>query len=491
MSGGTIQVLLIDGDEHDQAVTRQLLCSGDYGSFWVTAESSLEAALAVLRGGEFDVVLLDLALPDSDGIESFRSVAEQSPDTPIVVLSGARNEKAGMQAVREGAQDFLVKGEADECAIARALLFAVMRTQADIDRRRREEQELADFFQNAPIGIHWVGPDGRLLRVNEAQLELLGYLRREMLGRHISDFYADAEVIEEILRRLCRGETLNGYPARLRCKDGSVRHVLIDANVLFEHGQFIHTRWLNRDITKLKHAERASILQTCLVNAVAEFDSVKDVLESIIQTVCDTLTWEFGAFWVPEPESQLLRCLVSWQQPGARVDEFKLMSERIRLARGVGAPGRVWAGGRPVWIPDIVEDPNFPRAACARACGLHAAFAVPVKAGTQVLGVIEFCNREILQPDRELLVTLAVVGSELGQLMQRKHAEETLKVTLEEFSESNRELRRFADEFGGRLRDTLEPATSSTGLSAAASGRRRSRKTRVATGEAGSLQNPD
>ncbi|HEY9870777.1 MAG TPA: response regulator [Candidatus Obscuribacterales bacterium] len=491
MSVPTIQVLLIDGDEHDQAVTRQLLCSGDYGSFRVSAERSLETALAALRGGEFDVVLMDLALPDSDGIESFRTVAEQWPDTPVVVLSGAGNEKPGMQAVREGAQDFLVKGEADECAIARALLFAVMRTQADIDRRRREEQELADFFENAPIGIHWVGPDGRLLRVNQAQLELLGYLGREMLGRHIADFYADEDVIEDILRRLCRGETLNGYPARLRCKDGSIRYVLIDANVLFEHGQFIHTRWLNRDITKLKQAERASILQTCLVNAVAQFDNVKDVLESIIQTVCDTLNWEFGAFWVPEPDAQVMRCLVSWQQPGAPVEEFKLMSERIRLACGVGVPGHVWAEGKPVWIPDVVEDPSFPRAACARACGLHAALAVPVKAGAQVLGVIEFCNREILQPDRELLVTLSVVGSELGQLIQRKQAEETLEVTLAEFSESNRQLRRFADEFSGRLRHTLEPDTKSTTVSDAASGRRRSRKTRVATGEAGSLQNPD
>ena len=97
------------------------------------------------------------------------------------------------------------------------------------DRRRtncgRSEQELADFFENATVGLHWVGPDGVILRANRAELDMLGYSREEYVGRLISEFHADEEVICDILKRLQEGEKLSEYPARLKCKDGSIKDV--------------------------------------------------------------------------------------------------------------------------------------------------------------------------------------------------------------------------------------------------------------------------
>lgn len=122
---------------------------------------------------------------------------------------------------------------------------------------RRSEQELTDFFENATIGLHWVGPDGIILRANQAELDLLGYTREEYVGRHIADFHADQDVIEDILRRLKAGEELHDYEARMRCKDGSIRHVLISSNVLWEEDEFIHTRCFTRDVTERKQAEEA------------------------------------------------------------------------------------------------------------------------------------------------------------------------------------------------------------------------------------------
>ena len=75
------------------------------------------------------------------------------------------------------------------------------------DELRRSEQELADFFENATVGLHWVGPDGTILRANRAELDLLGYSREEYVGRPIADFHADEDVICDILKRLAgRGE---------------------------------------------------------------------------------------------------------------------------------------------------------------------------------------------------------------------------------------------------------------------------------------------
>jgi len=118
-----------------------------------------------------------------------------------------------------------------------------------------DDQELADFFENAPLGLHWVGPDGIILRANQAELDMLGYARDEYVGRSIAEFHADADVIDDILRRLRAGETLHDRPARLRRKDGSIRHVLISSNVLRVNGTFVHTRCLTRDVTDLKWAE--------------------------------------------------------------------------------------------------------------------------------------------------------------------------------------------------------------------------------------------
>lgn len=101
-----------------------------------------------------------------------------------------------------------------------------------------------------------MGPGGTILWVNQAELDLLGYTSDEYLGRHIADFHADRDVIDDILCRLSNKQTLRDYEARLRHKDGSIGHVLITSNVRWDEGRFVHTRCFTRDITDHKRAER-------------------------------------------------------------------------------------------------------------------------------------------------------------------------------------------------------------------------------------------
>lgn len=122
---------------------------------------------------------------------------------------------------------------------------------------RKKQQELEDFFENSVVGLHWVGPDGTILWANRAEMELLGYTADEYIGRHIAEFHADKEVIDDILRRLGRKEKLQGYEARLKCKDGSIRHVLISSSVLWEHDKFVHTRCFTLDVTERRCVEQA------------------------------------------------------------------------------------------------------------------------------------------------------------------------------------------------------------------------------------------
>ncbi len=124
-----------------------------------------------------------------------------------------------------------------------------------LSAQRQSQEELKDFVENAVEGLHWVGPDGIVLWVNRAELELLGYSRDEYVGHHSSEFHADAAVAADILARLARAGTLRDFEARLRCKDGSIKHVLINSNVLWRDGKFVHTRCFTRDISARHHAE--------------------------------------------------------------------------------------------------------------------------------------------------------------------------------------------------------------------------------------------
>ena len=119
---------------------------------------------------------------------------------------------------------------------------------------RRSERNLSDFFENANVGLHWVNPDGIILRANKAELEMLGYNREEYVGHHVAEFHDDPGRIHDILERLKRGERINNSPARLRCRDGGIRDVEIASSVLWENGQFIHTRCFTRDVTELNRA---------------------------------------------------------------------------------------------------------------------------------------------------------------------------------------------------------------------------------------------
>jgi PAS domain S-box-containing protein len=138
---------------------------------------------------------------------------------------------------------------------AQALEAEILRREEAERALRRREQELSDFLDNAVEGLHQVGPDGTILWANKAELDLLGYQADEYVGHHISEFHADPDRITDILERLRRGETLYDYPARLRCKDGTVKDVLIHSNALWEDGRFIHARCFTRDVTDRKRAE--------------------------------------------------------------------------------------------------------------------------------------------------------------------------------------------------------------------------------------------
>jgi PAS domain S-box-containing protein len=265
-------------------------------------------------------------------------LARQPPwsDLPVLVLARPGADSAAVAQ----AMDLLGNVTVLERPTRVAALVSAVRTalrarqrqyqaRAHLAERERGERELRDFFDNAAIGLHWAGPDGIILRANQTELDMLGYTREEYVGRHIAELHIDREVIEDILQRLTGGETIREQAARLRCKDGSIKHVLINSNVLWEGGRFVHTRCFTRDVSDRKEAERAQALLAAIVA------SSEDAI--ISKTMAGTiLSWNAGAerlfgYSAAEAVGQPITMLI----PPERHDE------ELAILRRLGAGERI------------------------------------------------------------------------------------------------------------------------------------------------------
>ncbi|MHA7061785.1 PAS domain-containing sensor histidine kinase [Azospirillum argentinense] len=164
------------------------------------------------------------------------------------------------------------------------MLVDISDRKSDEAELRRQREDLEDFFENGVVALHWVASDGTILRANRAELDLLGYRHDEYIGRHIADFHADAGTIGDILGRLRNGERLDKYPARLKAKDGDIRHVLISSNAQFRDGKLIKTRCFTLDVTDLQAAEQRRKLLIDELN-----HRVKNTLATVQSIAAQTL----------------------------------------------------------------------------------------------------------------------------------------------------------------------------------------------------------
>lgn len=140
-SKSLIRVLIVEDDPDFSDMLRVILTEANIGKFDPELVGSLEGAVEKLKKRDFDIVLLDLFLPDSKGHKTFLKILEQIPDTPIVVVTGLDDKSAAIQCVREGAQDYLVKGDLDVNQLVRSLIYAIERHRT---RRMLQNLSLSD-----------------------------------------------------------------------------------------------------------------------------------------------------------------------------------------------------------------------------------------------------------------------------------------------------------------------------------------------------------
>jgi signal transduction histidine kinase len=134
-----MRVLLVEDNEEHVELLQKLLAESDEPVFEVKQYAALRPALDALEGGGFDIILLDLLLPDSEGIETFLRVQEHGHDLPIVVLTGVDDEALAVETVQRGAQDYLVKGRVDDRILVRSLRYAMERKKVQMELQRARD----------------------------------------------------------------------------------------------------------------------------------------------------------------------------------------------------------------------------------------------------------------------------------------------------------------------------------------------------------------
>src|SRR5688572_29698322 len=233
----------------------------------------------------------------------------------------------------------------------------VLQQQRSEARIRRSEQELADFFENATVGLHSAGPDGAILRANRAELSMLGYAADEYIGHHVTEFHVDASIIEDILRRLRGGENVRNCEARMRCRDGSIKHVLIDSSALWENGRFIHTRCFTRDITDQKRAEETRLRLAALVESSEDAIIGKDLngtitswnrgAEALYGYTAEEIVGKTVSVLIPPDHQDDFPTIMEQLRRGERIEHY----ETVRLCK-VGRRVNVWLTVSPIRTPE-------------------------------------------------------------------------------------------------------------------------------------------
>ena len=172
-----MRVLLIEDNEDDVLIIRETLAEVRSASFDLECAGRLSTGLERLAAGGIDVVLLDLGLPDSQGLETLGRVHAQAPEAPIVVLTGLKDETLAVKAVQEGAQDYLVKGLVDGKLLARALRYAIER-----QRLLASEVRLRMIIEENADAMIIVDRNGIARFANPAAEALLGRRGEDLLG---------------------------------------------------------------------------------------------------------------------------------------------------------------------------------------------------------------------------------------------------------------------------------------------------------------------
>jgi len=254
-----IKILLVEDNPDDAFLLHAALEKVTGTHFEIDSARDLAAGVARLDQGDIDVILLDLNLPDSAGMDTIKTVKTHSRDVPIIVLGGVDDETIAINAVHAGAEDYLVKGKINSQLITRAIIYAMERTDAKKAVIKAEEK-FRSIFENSVSGIFQTTPEGSYLNVNPALARIYGFNTQEEVMARISDIakllYVDPARRPEFIRLMQEHGVVKDFESQIYRKDGTVIWISENARAVRDaKGRIQYYEGVVDDITARKEAE--------------------------------------------------------------------------------------------------------------------------------------------------------------------------------------------------------------------------------------------
>jgi PAS domain S-box-containing protein len=279
------------------------------------------------------------------------------------------------------------------------------------------------LYGSAPVGLGFWDRELRYVRVNDALAAINELAPEAHVGKTFAEVIPQvAHVVEPVARRVLEQrepvvalEHTSGTPSR----PDDVRHwVASYYPVLAQDGQAIGVGCVIEEITERRRAEQRTELQHSVTSILGDSETIEDAVPRVLGAIVEILGWDVACFWSTEPDDSRV---VSVRE-GLQLDGFLAMTERLTLTPAM-LPGRVALSGLPEWLEEL-DPERFVRASIALAEGLRSVVAFPVLIESEVVGVLEAFSTSRRPRDAQLERTLGAIGTQLGQFIRRKRAEE-------------------------------------------------------------------
>jgi PAS domain S-box-containing protein len=291
-----------------------------------------------------------------------------------------------------------------------------------------EPEGLEQLLDAAGQGVLVLDADDRITHASARIVELFGYRADELRGRRV-ELLVPLQLRDLLAgyRAACEAAPRGGSltPALGRRKDGTALCIEVDIG-LARTAEGCRMLALVRDVTAHRLAERRLQAEFAVTRAFVEASSLREATPRLLGALGECLGLEVGELWSVEPAGTALRREGAWALPGIDIAELETAAPDTAFAAGVGLPGRVWVGGRPEWVSDVREDPEFQRQAAAARIGLRAACAFPVVHGAATVGAMLYFSREVRPPDAAVLELVADIGNRIGQYITHQRAHQDL-----------------------------------------------------------------